>query len=204
MNFLAHLYIAEATATSYAGALLGDYVRGPLDGTYNQWIETGIRLHRRVDSFTDSHPIVRRAFRRLTPPFRRYAGILVDVYFDHLLARQWAALHASRLDQFTRAAGHTTRAEWPADAPFPAERLRGLPELLQSYREPAGIAEALERIDQRLSRPSPLPRAWPQLQQHDPGLSEDFDAFFPDLLAFARAECDNFAITGKHASGAAG
>lgn len=188
MNYLAHLYIAEATRTSYAGALLGDHVRGRLEGRYGAWIEDGIRLHRRVDTYTDGHPVVRGAFRRLTPPFRRYAGILVDIYFDHLLARRWPELHSQDLDQFAERAGRQIHSEWPEHPPFPAARLAELPQLLQSYRDPAGIATALTRVDGRLSRPSPLPRAWPHLQSQAEGLAADFDAFFPELLAFAHRQ----------------
>lgn len=187
MNFLAHLYIAEATHTSFAGALLGDFIRGRLDGRYNSPLETGIRLHRRVDSYTDTHPRVVNAFRRLTPPYRRYAGILVDIYFDHLLARRWSHLHSTDLEDFAERASATIRHEWPSHAPpFPAERLDDLPSLLLSYRESAGIAEALTRVDRRLTRASPLPDALPHLQARHAGLAADFDAFFPELLAFAR------------------
>lgn len=188
MNYLAHLYIAQATKTSYAGALLGDHVRGRLNGQFNAWIEDGIHLHRRVDTFTDSHPLVLGAFQCLSPPFRRYAGILVDVYFDHALARRWPAFHSVPLGQFTRQAAARVRAEWPEAAPFPAERLAKLSNLLQSYQTSSGIADALAAIDRRLSRPSPLPQAWPHLRSHAAELFDVFDAFFPELLNFAQVE----------------
>lgn len=188
MNYLAHLYIAEATETSHAGALLGDHVRGRLDGKLGPGVEAGIHLHRRVDTFTDSHPLVLDSFRCLAPPFRRYAGILVDIYFDYLLARTWSARHALPLDRFVEVATTRVREQWPIDAPFPVQRLDPLPVLLNSYRHPAGIVDALKRVDQRLSRPSPLPHAWEYLQARDNELATAFEAFFPELLAFARTE----------------
>lgn len=195
MNYLAHLYIAEVTETSFAGALLGDHVRGRLDGRYGRWVEDGIRLHRRVDTFTDGHPVVLGAFRRFAAPFRRYAGILIDIYFDHLLARHWPELHTQRLGQFAQEAANRIRTEWPDRPPFPVRRLTGLPDLLQSYQHPSGIADALAQVDQRLSRPSPLARAWPYLQSRADGLARDFHQFFPELLAFARGQTDNGSVT---------
>lgn len=188
MNFLAHLYIAETTGTSYAGAILGDHVRGRLDGKYGAWLEEGIQLHRHVDTFTDTHPAVLGSFQRLTTPFRRYAGILVDIYFDYILASRWPQWHAEPLEQFAQQAGRTVRCEWPADPPFPAARLTELPQLLQSYRRPEGITTALTRVGQRLSRPSPLPRAWPHLQAQADGFAADFETFFPQLLTFAQQQ----------------
>lgn len=188
MNFLAHLYIAEATNTSHAGALLGDHVRGQLDGTHGDWLETGIRLHRSVDTFTDGHAIVKGAFQRLTSPFRRYAGILVDIYFDHVLARHWTDWHSQPLARFTENATARIRAEWPDNPPFAVERLDDFPALLQSYRYPDGITRALAQVDQRLSRPSPLSRAWPCLQAMEGSLTADFQTFFPELLDFAERQ----------------
>lgn len=193
MNFLAHLYLADITHTSFAGALLGDFVRGRLDGGFGPSLATGIALHRRVDSYTDNHPIVRKAFQRFEPPFRRYAGILADVYFDHLLARRWPQFCDAPLEAFAERACGAIRRQWPRHhPPFPAERLDRLPALLISYRTPDGIDDALAGLDARLSRASPLPGALPHLQAHDTALSADFDAFFPALIQFARNTVDGW------------
>ncbi|MDN5863131.1 MAG: ACP phosphodiesterase, partial [Salinisphaera sp.] len=113
MNYLAHLYLAQRTGTSAAGALLGDFVRGRLAGGLPADVETGIRLHRRVDTYTDSHPEVVAARRSFDPPLRRYAGILIDLYFDHILACRWPQWHPDPLPEFAADCAAKLRAAWP-------------------------------------------------------------------------------------------
>lgn len=185
MNYLAHLYLAERTGTSFTGNFLGDFVRGRLDGRFTPEIEAGIRLHRRIDSYSDSHPLLMRTRARFDPPYRRYAGILLDVYFDHLLARHWPEFHSEPMPRFARRAVRAMRDDWPGAAPFPVERLERLPELLCSYARPRGVETALRRVDARLSRPSPLPHALPVLIARDAALDRAFRDFFPELVALA-------------------
>lgn len=193
MNYLAHLYLADCTATSFAGAVLGDFVRGRLDGRLGVELETGIALHRRVDSFTDSHPLVRGALGRFSPPLRRYAGILVDLYFDYALARRWGEFHRLALPDFAAVAQAKVQAQWPQHgAPFPAARLDRFAEMLVGYRVEAGMQRALTGIDERLSRPSPLPGAWPQVRAVGRALDADFEAFFPELVEFSCERASNF------------
>lgn len=186
MNYLAHLYFADRTGTSPAGAILGDHVRGRLAPDTRESVQSGIVLHRRIDSFTDRHPTVLALLAAFPPHFRRYGGILVDVHFDHLLANRWADWHDEPLPRFADRVIAATRAEWPAWAPFPADRLAHLPDVLTGYGERAGVARALERVDARLRRPSPLPQAMPVLDRHQALLAQQFDAFFPALLAYVR------------------
>lgn len=188
MNYLAHLYLAERTGTSFAGNFLGDFVRGRLDGRFAPEIEAGIRLHRRIDSYSDSHPLLMEARARFHAPFRRYAGILLDVYFDHLLARHWHEFHDEPMPRFARRAARAMRDDWPQAAPFPRERLERLSEVLCSYARPQGVDTALRRVDARLSRSSPLPRALPVLTGQDAALDRVFGSFFPELVRFSLAE----------------
>ncbi|MDT0617005.1 ACP phosphodiesterase [Salinisphaera sp. P385] len=186
MNYLAHLYLADRTATSPAGAILGDHVRGRLAPDSRRSVQSGIVLHRRVDSFTDRHPAVLALLAAFPPRFRRYGGILVDVHFDHLLANRWAEWHDEPLPAFAERIIAATRAEWPDWAPFAGDRLVNLPQVLTGYTEPAGVARALSRVDARLRRPSPLPEAMPVLAAHTGLLAQQFDVFFPALVDYAQ------------------
>lgn len=188
MNHLAHLYLAERSGTSFAGNFLGDFVRGRLAGQFDPEIESGIRMHRRIDSFSDAHALVAEARGWFSPPYRRYAGILLDVYFDHLLIRRWHEFHDEPVDHFILRAVATMRREWPQQAPFPAERLAGLADVLRSYRRLQGIDAALCRADARLARRSPLPDALPLLTARHEALDRTFAAFFPTVLEFSLAE----------------
>ncbi len=186
LNYLAHLYLADRTGTSPAGAILGDHVRGRLEPDTRTGVRSGIVLHRRVDHFTDHHPAVQPLLAALPPGFRRYGGILIDIYFDHLLARHWATWHDEPLPTFAARMMAAARIEWPDWAPFAAERLAHLPEVLAGYAEPAGVARALARTDARLRRPSPLTDAMPVLEQHQALLAQQFEVFLPSVIAYVQ------------------
>ena len=100
MNYLAHLYLAGDDSELLIGGLMGDFVKGRVDPARPAAVRAGILLHRRVDSFTDQHPVVRRSKARIDPEFRRYAGILVDLFFDHFLACDWPAYSRQPLPQY--------------------------------------------------------------------------------------------------------
>ncbi|TEL14247.1 DUF479 domain-containing protein [Pseudomonas aeruginosa] len=87
MNYLAHLHLGGPQPAQLLGSLYGDFVKGRLQGQWPDEIERAIQLHRRIDAFTDSHPLVHAAKRRFPLERRRFAGVLLDVFFDHCLAR---------------------------------------------------------------------------------------------------------------------
>ena len=90
MNYLAHLYLADNTPESWVGAMLGDFVKGAIKDKYAPIIQYNIELHRRIDAYTDAHPIVRAAKPLIASERRRFAGILLDIFYDHYLAKHWA------------------------------------------------------------------------------------------------------------------
>lgn len=187
MNYLAHLYLADTSCTSLAGSVLGDSVKGRLSGEYPPAIEQGIRLHRRIDTFTDSHPRVLAACAGFAPPYRRYAGILLDIYFDYLLAHEWNQHHNLPLHEFARYASKNIWLEWPR-SPMTKQRMAGFADVLLSYGAPHGVETALQRVAGRAKRTNPMAQALPLLQTKHDELATEFRAFFPDLKAFVRRE----------------
>lgn len=183
VNLLAHFYLANLTATSAAGQLLGDLVKGPLDGTFGPSIERGIMLHRAIDSFTDTHPTTVDLRRRFAPPLRRYAGILIDIGFDHCLARQWIDYSDVELSQFAEQIAARAYRDWPPQAPQPAPQQAALTQVLINYKHPAGLQRALDSVDRRLTRTSPVASALPALMAEYPALERGFEHFFPALCA---------------------
>lgn len=89
MNYIAHIHIAEHTCTSKLGNFLGDFVKGSDLTHLSQELELGIRLHRHVDTFTDTHPLIIDLKQQFPPELRRMAGVIIDIYFDHLLMTHW-------------------------------------------------------------------------------------------------------------------
>ena len=101
MNYLAHLHLGGQRPEELLGSLYGDFVKGRLRGQYSPEIEHGIQLHRSIDVFTDNHPLVDQSLSRFTLTRRRYAGIVLDVFFDHCLAREWGQYAEGPLERFT-------------------------------------------------------------------------------------------------------
>ncbi len=93
MNFLAHAWLAGESPALVVGGVFGDWVKGPLPGTLPADLARGVALRRAIDAFAETHPAFRASRARVSSARRRYAGVLVDIFWDHLLARDWA-LHA--------------------------------------------------------------------------------------------------------------
>jgi acyl carrier protein phosphodiesterase len=188
MNYLAHLHLGGQRPQQLLGSLYGDFVKGLLPGRFPAGIEDAIRLHRRIDVFTDAHPIIKQAMGRFPQARRRYAGIVLDVFFDHCLARDWHRYADEPLDDFTSKVYRVL-----ADEPDLPERLAVIAprmaaqDWLGSYREFAVVGDALAGISRRLSRPEGLAGAMHELQALYQPLSEDFSEFYPQLQAFAQA-----------------
>lgn len=188
MNYLAHLLLAGDNPAHLVGHMLGDFVRPREIAGYPPQIQAGIVMHQRVDAFSDAHPVFADSRRRFQPPYRRYAGILVDLAYDHFLAKHWRE-YSPRVDlpEFAERA-YAVLGEHQAILP---ERLqRVLPYMvaddwLCSYQEWENIGRALQGIARRLRRPNPLPTAMPALESSYAGLDSDFQRFFPELHEFS-------------------
>lgn len=188
MNYLAHLYLAGDDPQALVGSLMGDFVKGRIDPARPRAIRDGIRLHRRIDAFTDAHATVLHSKRRLHPDFRRYGGILIDVFYDHFLARDWSHYADKPLEPFVHRV-YAIMSDHHDRLPSRMQRsMRYMVgnDLLLSYRDIDGIARALRGIETRLSRPSRLGEAVSELETHYGALRQDFKDFFPQLITFAR------------------
>ncbi|HXT13727.1 MAG TPA: ACP phosphodiesterase [Candidatus Angelobacter sp.] len=185
MNWLAHLFLSEPKPACRIGNLLPDLVPAPALGGLPADFMRGIRQHRQIDSFTDRHPIVKRSIGRVPAHFRRFGGILVDMFYDHFLSRDWANYYVTPLpvfaDEVYSSFAHH-RGEIPPEAYDHLERIR-LGNFLCSYREMGDLAQVLRRIGLRLRKPAALAEAVSVLENDYAGFCEDFEAFFPELIS---------------------
>lgn len=188
MNFLAHLHLAGAEPGAQLGGLYGDFVKGPLRGEWPEDIEAGIVLHRRIDAFTDSHPRLLQAKALFPAERRRYAGILIDLFFDHCLALHWSDYAQEPLDRFTDRAYRLLLAQpqLPGRLADIAPRM-ARQDWLGSYRDFATLQRVLTNMGARLSRPDALVGGMADLQRLYEPLSGEFRLFYPELQAHARA-----------------
>ncbi|MGH8214488.1 MAG: ACP phosphodiesterase [Rhodanobacteraceae bacterium] len=189
MNHLAHALLADAGGIEFAlGSAMGDFVHGRPDPSWPAARQAGLRFHRAIDGFTDRQPEVAAARRLFDPPVRRYAGILLDVWFDHLLVLGWDRFVAAEpLEGFSQrwlVLLDRRAADLPASLrAFTAwMHSHGLP---VAYGDEATLDEVFHALARRLSRPSPVADALPALRVQAEALQRHFDAFFPDLMAHA-------------------
>jgi acyl carrier protein phosphodiesterase len=183
MNWLAHLLLAEPDPAFRIGALLPDLMRVNELSAVPAMFQAGIRQHKDVDAFTDSHPIVKRSIARIGARWRRFGGILIDVFYDHFLTLAWADYANQPLAEFVDAfhsAVPDFRDALPAQAFERLEQIRDDRRLL-SYGTIGGIESALHRIGERFRSPIPLADATGELTQNTEALRTDFHEFFPLL-----------------------
>ena len=187
MNYLAHLHLGGSGREQLLGSLYGDFVKGPLQGQYTPQIEAAIALHRRIDMYTDRHPLVDGALSRFSTVRRRYAGIVLDVFFDHCLARDWALYGEGPLMDFTSRVYHVLGTE----PQLPGRLAQIAPHMvandwLGSYQAFDVLEQVLRGISRRLTRPEELAGAMEELTRLYEPLSEDFRLFYPQLQDFAQ------------------
>ncbi|HEU4752164.1 MAG TPA: acyl carrier protein phosphodiesterase, partial [Armatimonadota bacterium] len=155
---------------------------------YPERVQFGITLHRRIDAFADAHPVFGRSRRRIAPGQRRYAGVLVDLFYDHFLACRWEQYAGEPLDRFCDRTYALLREEQPR-LPHPLDRVAGAmveQDWLRSYQEIAGIRLALERMARRIRPGYALAPAVEDLQTLRAQFEADFHGFFPDLVGHVR------------------
>ena len=154
MNYLAHLHLGGQQPQQLLGSLFGDFVNGRLDGRFPAQLEAAITLHRRIDAFTDSHPLVLTALARFPAERRRYAGIILDVFFDHCLARHWQDYADLPLRQFTAQVYRVLAAEPALQGRFAQiAPYKAADDWWGSYREFVVLEQVFNGIARRLSRP---------------------------------------------------
>ena len=208
MNYLAHFLIAQQLAQRcnieaqglLVGGLLGDFVKGPLRGDYPSNWEIGIRLHRRIDALTDSHPLVAHCLEALPASYRRYGGIMLDVCFDHCLSVNWHDFHHQNLNLFT-AQSYRSVLSCSDDYPNAAKRqIRFLAEydVLGKMADWNNIEAMLGRIGQRVKRDNPLGSCGPELAGLLPLINRQFAALYPNLMAQLGDEFGPNAIARPH------
>lgn len=190
MNYLAHAWLARHSDDAILGALLGDFVLG--QSALDDWpapVREEIVRHRRIDRYTDTHPAVAAARVRFGP-LRRYAGIVLDVYFDHCLARDWARWDATPLAAFT---GRIYRILDARRELLPPRLASLAPRMaahdwLGAYARRENVDAAVRGIATRLSRDGEkLVACLEVLRADEARMHATFEAFFPDLLQAAAA-----------------
>ncbi len=188
MNFLAHLFLSGNDDDIKIGNYIGDFVKGNQLNKYPKGIRDGILLHRKIDHFTDNHPVVLESKKRLRPRYRHYAPVIVDMYYDHFLAANWKDYSYLELKQFT--SGFYDLA-WSKSDLLPDQVIHLLTHMsstdwLFHYKDLEGIDRALKGMARRTKFHSGMDEAVRELEQSYQLFLNEFQQFFPELMNYCR------------------
>ncbi|WP_263771761.1 acyl carrier protein phosphodiesterase [Propionivibrio soli] len=187
MNFLAHAFLAGDDAAYRAGGVIGDFIKGPLPAGLPEDLAAGVALHRALDSYADRHPAFIASRTRITPERRRVGGVLVDLFYDHLLARDWARHGVGPLAAYAA----DVYATLDAYADFLPEAAREVAQLMRqhdwlvSYGRVEAVARTIDRMARyRLRQPNHLGGGIEEFLADAEGFAADFRTFLPDASRF--------------------
>ncbi len=191
MNFLAHLHIANHCESDLQGNLLGDFVKGDPSKQYEERLVKGIKLHRFVDSYTDTHAIMKETKSLFPKEVRRFSPIAMDMFWDHCLASNWERYHDESLRSFCHLAEEQARQQ--SEFPLPTRYLNLMSVMwdqrwLESYQHLGNIEYALIRISSRSPRMNELQGCFEHIENNYHQLMELFELLYPDVLAAAKAQ----------------
>ena len=185
MNYLAHVYLAGPQVTDRVGGLLGDFVKGPLPCGLPPDLASGVALHRFIDGYTDQLPAFIRSRQRISPSRRRFSGVMIDLIYDHFLARHWRSFCDEPLLRFTQEFYLSLEdyRDWlPASLLAILERMRQR-NWLAAYADLAVIGRALDQIGtHRIQRTNTLVGSLSELEAHYAELEQDFWDFIPEVI----------------------
>lgn len=189
MNFLAHAYLSFGQKEILVGNFIADFVRGKEMEKYPKKVQLGIRLHRAIDTYTDSNPLVKQVQSFLTPRFGHYSRVISDVFFDYFLAKNWNNYSDTVLEQFSLDS-YGILSSYPQELPEAFCRMfhwMRTQNWLYAYREPVGIQAALDGLSRRARFDSKMNESTQVLWEKEEEIEALFFVFFQDLETFAQA-----------------
>ena len=186
MNYLAHIYLSGDNEMVCIGNFIADHIKGSQYKTYPEDIQKGILLHRQIDSFTDAHEIARKSKRRLHEQYGLYKGIIIDIFYDHMLAKNWSQYSKLELSDYTK----DFYAQLTDHDAFLPEKIKYMSaymipqDWLLSYAEKQGIQKVLEGMNRRTGGTSKMDLAILDLEENYDDFESDFKVFFEELRDF--------------------
>ena len=202
MNYLAHIRLAGDDPECLIGNFLGDFVKGRLtEDRYSPGIRRGIAMHRRIDAWTDSHEITRECARLISPERRRWSRVILDIFYDHLLAVNWERYSDESLRDFldrsyafqpvfiicetSRGVGYSRASPSTASS---AARINTIIKdgWIEKYRSISGLSVVFQGMSIRVRRKNPLSGSERELVAHYDEMNGHFNRFFPEILEYAK------------------
>lgn len=192
MNFLAHIYLSGTHDLLKLGNFVADGIRGKNYLDYPSEMQAGIILHRKIDSYTDSHPTFRQSTKRLHKNYSHYSGVIVDIYYDHFLAKNWKQYCEEDLDSYVQSFYKLVTKNFDL---MPPKFQKLTPYMIEqnwllSYADIDGITKVLSGLDRRTNLTSKMSYATEDLIQNYDAFEHEFTRFFTDLIAYSKNELE--------------
>ena len=188
MNFLAHIYLSDDNDLVKIGNFMADGIRGNDYENFPVDIQKGIILHRAIDTFTDAHPVFRRSKHRLHEEYGHYSGVIIDVFYDHFLSKNWTQYSDVPLEEFVEHFYQVLQDNYDLLTPKTQKLLPYMmaQNWLVSYRTVEGIERILTQMDFRTKNKSKMQYSVKELQEFYPEFETEFTTFFEELRSFAK------------------
>lgn len=190
MNFLSHLYLSGESEGLIIGNFIADSIKGSAFNTFPEEIQKGIILHRKIDTFTDAHPIVEISKDRLRPKYKKYASVIVDIYYDHYLAINWNTYSETSLKDYTQnvySLIEKHKHTFPIKSQLFTKYMLQY-DILSAYAHLEGIEKVLNGMSRRASFVSNMEHSIHDLKEHYPLFENEFKEFFPELQKFVNTQ----------------
>ena len=188
MNYLAHIYLSGNNDLITIGNFIADGIKGKSYKNYQKEIQIGVVLHRNIDTFTDAHPTVRLSTKRLHEKYGHYSGIIVDILYDHFLAKNWSQYCHIPLKDFVENFYDSLEIYYEL---LPLRIQKMMPYMitdnwLLSYASIEGISRVLDGMNRRTKNRSGMDEAINELEEFYSEFETEFSAFFDELTAFSK------------------
>ncbi|GAB1857934.1 acyl carrier protein phosphodiesterase [Flavobacteriaceae bacterium MHTCC 0001] len=188
MNYLAHIYLSGNDNLITIGNFIADGIKGSNYKTYNKHVQIGILLHRHIDSFTDSHITVKQSTKRLHEKYSHYSGIIVDILYDHFLAKNWHVYSEIPLNEYVEEFYTTLENNFDI---LPLRIQKMMPYMvtdnwLLSYASIDGISRVLDGMNKRTQYRSGMDNAINDLETFYTEFEAEFTSFFEELIIFSK------------------
>jgi acyl carrier protein phosphodiesterase len=186
MNFLAHIYLSGSNDFVKIGNFMADSIRGNKYEDYPLDIQKGILLHRAIDSFTDSHPIYRQSKHRLHDKYGHYSGVIMDIFYDYYLAKNWSKYSTIPLETYAESFYNLLQENYNLLTPSVQKMLPFMiaRNWLVCYKSIEGLQTILFQMDNRTKNRVNMHESIVELQQFDNEFESEFTVFFNELELF--------------------
>lgn len=190
MNFLAHIYLSGNNDFIKIGNFMADGIRGKQFENFPEEIQKGILLHRAIDTFTDAHPIFRKSTKRLHERYHHYSGVIIDVFYDHFLAKNWNNYSNENLEEYIIRFYQSMHTHYDLLSEKAKEILPHMEKQnwLSSYQTIEGIHEILTQMDRRTKNTSNMRFASEELTVFYDEFEKEFKSFFEELKVYSSSK----------------